>query len=196
MPSYSSSRLPADDWLGLLRPVGLVVAPAVLNALQLFPNQSTAYLSSVQRQLEGLLEDVEGPNGQPLAVVPSFHLLATELLDWGEADLVPAAELQSVPEVVLAEYGETLRPTHGVPAFEPPTAESSAGAESATKLQALVLDLTQWCDASGKPDPQWGRDFDAAWNPSGHGWDTTPQQRFERLLKETEIPIGLLFNGS
>jgi hypothetical protein len=196
MPSHASTRLPADDWLGLLRPVGLVVAPAVLNALQLFPNQSTAYLSSVQRQLEGLLEDVEGPNGQPLAVVPSFQLLATDLLDWGEADLVPAAELQSVPEVVLAEYGETLRPTHGVPAFEQPTAESSAGAESATKLQALVLDLTQWCDASGKPDPQWGRDFDTPWNPSGHGWDATPQQRFERLLKETEIPIGLLFNGS
>jgi len=196
MPSHASTRLPADAWLGLLRPVGLVVAPSVLNALQLFPNQSTAYLSSVQRQLEGLLEEVEGPNGQPLAVVPSFQLLATDLLDWGEADLVPAAELQSVPEVVLAEYGETLRPTNGVPAFEQPTAESSAGAESATKLQALVLDLTQWCDASGKPDPQWGRDFDAAWNPSGHGWDATPQQRFERLLKETEIPIGLLFNGS
>ena len=196
MPSHASTRLPADDWLGLLRPVGLVVAPAVLNALQLFPNQSTAYLSSVQRQLEGLLEEVEGPNGQPLAVVPSFQLLATDLLDWGEADLVPAAELQAVPEVVLAEYGETLRPTHGVPAFEQSTAGSSPGAESATKLQALVLDLTQWCDAGGKPDPQWGRDFDAAWNPSGHGWDATPQQRFERLLKETEIPIGLLFNGS
>lgn len=97
MPSHASTRLPADDWLGLLRPVGLVVAPAVLNALQLFPNQSTAYLSSVQRQLEGLLEEVEGPNGQPLAVVPSFQLLATDLLDWGEADLVPAAELQAVP---------------------------------------------------------------------------------------------------
>ncbi|MEN9541385.1 MAG: hypothetical protein RLZZ459_1476, partial [Cyanobacteriota bacterium] len=188
MPSHASTRLPADDWLGLLRPVGLVVAPAVLNALQLFPNQSTAYLSSVQRQLEGLLEEVEGLNGQPLTVVPSFQLLATELLDWGEADLVPATELQAVPEVVLAEYGETLRPSHGVPAFEQPTADSSPGAESATKLQALVLDLTQ----SG----EWGRDFDAAWNPSGHGWDATPQQRFERLLKETEIPIGLLFNGS
>jgi len=55
---------------------------------------------------------------------------------------VPAAELQAVPEVVLGETSETLRPTHGVPAFEQPTAESSPGAESATKLQALVLDLT------------------------------------------------------
>jgi hypothetical protein len=173
-----------EQWLGLVQPVGLVVAPAVLSALQLFPNQSTPYLSARQRQLEGLLEEVEGPGGQPLAVVPSFALLSTELLDWGDADLVAPAELQAVPEVVLAEYGETLRPTHGVPKFE------------GEGLQALVLDLTQWRNAHGQPDPQWGRDLDAPWNPTGNGWDATPQQRFERLLKETEIPIGLLFNGS
>jgi hypothetical protein len=172
-----------DQWLGLVQPVGLVVAPAVLSALQLFPNQSTPYLSARQRQLEGLLEEVEPPGCQPLAVVPSFALLSAELLDWGDTDLVAASELASVPEVVLAEYGETLRPTHGVPKFE------------GEGLQALVLDLTQWRDSGGKPDPQWGRDFDANWNPTGHGWDATPQQRFERLLKETEIPIGLLFNG-
>jgi len=165
-----------EQWLGLVQPVGLVVAPAVLSALQLFPNQSTPYLSVRQRQLEGLLEEMERPGDQPLAVVPSFQLLATELLDWGEADLVAASELEAVPEVVLAEYGETLRPTHGVPKFE------------GEGLQALVLDLTQ-CR-------EWGRDFDANWNPTGHGWDATPQQRFERLLKETEIPIGILFNGS
>ena len=165
-----------EQWLGLVQPVGLVVAPAVLSALQLFPNQSTPYLSARQRQLEGLLEEMERPGDQPLAVVPSFQLLATELLDWGEADLVSASELEAVPEVVLAEYGETLRPTHGLPKFE------------GEGLQALVLDLTQ-CR-------EWGRDFDANWNPTGHGWDATPQQRFERLLKETEIPIGILFNGS
>jgi hypothetical protein len=193
-----------EQWLGLVQPVGLVVAPAVLSALQLFPNQSTPYLSARQRQLEGLLEEVEGPGGQPLAVVPNLALLATDLLDWGEADLVAAAELQAVPEVVLAEYGETLRPTHGVPKFEvamaaadgPGGETTTKGSTASSQLQALVLDLTQWRDAGGKPDPQWGRDFDANWNPTGHGWDATPQQRFERLLKETEIPIGLLFNGS
>jgi hypothetical protein len=146
-----------DQWLGLVQPVGLVVAPAVLSALQLFPNQSTPYLSARQRQLEGLLEEVEPAGCQPLAVVPSFALLSAELLDWGDADLVAAPELASVPEVVLAEYGETLRPTHGVPKFE------------AEGLQALVLDLTQWRDSGGKPDPQWGREFDANWNPQVMG---------------------------
>jgi hypothetical protein len=53
-----------EQWLGLVQPVGLVVAPAVLSKLALFPNQGTPYLASRQRQLEGLLEEVEGPDGQ------------------------------------------------------------------------------------------------------------------------------------
>ncbi|MCS5700152.1 BREX-1 system adenine-specific DNA-methyltransferase PglX [Cyanobium sp. FGCU-52] len=133
---------------------------------------------------------MDGLNGDPVKVVPSFQQLAIELLDWSEADLlnadslVGASALDTVPEVVLSEYGETLRPTHGVPK------------EGAEGLQALVLDLTQWRDTSGTLAPQWGRDLDAPWNPTGNGWDATPQQRFERLLKESEHPIGLLFNGA
>jgi hypothetical protein len=163
-------------WLGLVQPVGLVVAPAVLTKLELFPNQGTAYLASRQRQLEALLEEVEDRSGEPIQVVPSFQVLAEELLDWGPCDLKPAEELDPLPAVLLEEYGETLRPTHGVPKFE------------GEGLQALVLDLTQLGEA--------GRDFDKPWNPTGHGWDATPQQRFERLLKETEHPIGILFNGA
>ena len=165
-----------EQWLGLVQPVGLVVAPAVLAKLELFPNQSTAYLSSLQRQLEALLEERDSAGGDPIQVVPGFPLLATDLLAWGDTDLVAASAMADVPEVVLSEYGETLRPTHGVPKFE------------GEGLQVLVLDLT----ALG----EWGRDFDAPWNPTGNGWDATPQQRFERLLKETEHPIGILFNGA
>ena len=173
-----------EQWLGLVQPVGLVVAPAVLTKLELVPNQSTKRLSAMQLQLEGLLEKVDGLNGDPVMVVSSFQQLAIELLDWSDSDLVEAKALETVPEVVLSEYGETLRPTHGVPKLD------------GEGLQALVLDLTQWRDASGTLTPQWGRHLDAAWNPTGNGWDATPQQRFERLLKETENPIGLLFNGT
>ena len=152
MPPFTPGPHTHEQWLGLVQPVGLVVAPAVLSALQLYPNQSTPYLSARQRQLEGLLEEVEGPGGQPLAVVPSFALLATDLLDWGEADLLDAegllaaTELERLPEVVLAEYGETLRPTHAVPRCESAPAASKddaggkpAAASAASTLQALVV---------------------------------------------------------
>jgi hypothetical protein len=192
MPPSTPGTHTHEQWLGLVQPVGLVVAPAVLSKLALFPNQGTPYLASRQRQLEGLLEDVEGPDGQLLKVVPSFQLLAEELLAWGEADLISAKELETPPQVVLREYNETLRPTHGVPKFE----GAAEGSNATPQLQALVLDLTQWRNAKEEPDPQWGLPFDEPWNPSGHGWDATPQQRFERLLKETEHPIGILFNGA
>jgi hypothetical protein len=171
-----------EQWLGLVQPVGLVVAPAVLTKLELVPEQRTARLSALQLVLTTLLDEVDGWNGEPLQVVPGLRLLLTELLDWRDDDLLDEEALvaargpEGVPEVVLSEYGETLRPTHGVPKLE------------GEGLQALVMDLTTL--------GEWGRDFDAPWNPSGHGWDATPQQRFERLLKETEHPIGLLFNGS
>ena len=172
-----------EHWLGLVQPVGLVVAPTVLTKLEVFPNQGTPYLSALQRQLEALLEEQENAGGEPVQVVPSFGQLATDLLDWGESDLVAASALDSVPEVVLREYNETLRPTHG--------AEIEGEG-----LQALVLDLTQWRNREGQLEPQWDRDFDAPWNPTGQGWDASPQQRFERLLKESEHPIGILFNGT
>ena len=173
-----------EQWLGLVQPVGLVVAPAVLTKLELMPEQRTARISALQLLLTGLLDEADGINDQPVNVVCSFRQLATELLDWRENDLVEASALETVPEVVLSEYGETLRPTHGVLKLE------------GEGLQALVLDLSQWRNASGTITPQWDLDLDAAWNPTGNGWDATPQQRFERLLKETEHPIGMLFNGT
>lgn len=44
------------------------------------PGGGPGCLASRQHQLEGLLEDGEGPDGQLLRVVPSFQLLAEELL--------------------------------------------------------------------------------------------------------------------
>jgi hypothetical protein len=192
-----------EQWLGLVQPVGLVVAPAVLAKLELVPNQSTAYLAARQRQLEALLQEVDGPGGQgpngqgpngqgptgqPLQVVPSFAALATELLDWAEADLLPFEQLQprpevGLPEVRLAEYGETLRPTHAVPTFD----AAGKGSEAGTKLQALVLDLTQWRDANGELKPQWGLDFDKPWNPK-HGADDHQIGRGIRIKRHRGEP--------
>jgi hypothetical protein len=95
MPPSTPNLQTHTAWLGLVQPVGLVVAPAVLSKLELFPNQGTAYLSARQRQLEALLEERENAGGEPIQVVPSFQLLATELLDWGEADLIAAFASQA-----------------------------------------------------------------------------------------------------
>ncbi|MFX5586947.1 hypothetical protein ABTE16_19580, partial [Acinetobacter baumannii] len=39
-------------------------------------------------------------------------------------------------------------------------------------------------------------EFDEGSVESKHGWYASPQAKFERLLRETEIPVGLLVNSS
>jgi hypothetical protein len=39
-------------------------------------------------------------------------------------------------------------------------------------------------------------DFDRRQSSGDQGWRASPQERFERLLRETEVQLGLLFNGS
>ncbi|MCS5700274.1 BREX-1 system adenine-specific DNA-methyltransferase PglX [Cyanobium sp. FGCU-52] len=159
-----------QEWLGLVQPVGLVVAPVVLTRLGLFPESQPRALAESQRRLLDLLEEVETPTAEVISAVPRFEDLAAELLSWEPEDLVPAERFPAPILVELADYGDVLRPTHAIPA---PSKEGS--------FQALVQELPL------------GTGFHEPLRESG--WEATPQQRFERLLKESEHPIGLLFNG-
>ena len=159
-----------QEWLGLVQPVGLVVAPVVLTRLGLFPESGPRALADGQRRLLDLLEELEDPDGDIVSAVGHFETLASELLSWDPGDLITYERFSAPIEVALAEYGELLRPSHGLPA---------PGQDG--KLQALVQELPT------------GTGFDEPLK--GAGWEATPQQRFERLLKESEHPIGLLFNG-
>ena len=39
-------------------------------------------------------------------------------------------------------------------------------------------------------------DFDATSESEDRHWQASPQARFERLLRENDIPVGLSFNGA
>ena len=83
MPPAIPSKATHEQWLGLVQPVGLVVAPAVLSKLELFPNQGTAYLAARQRQLEALLR-----RGVPAVAggVPGFVEVAAPRIQRGEIE--------------------------------------------------------------------------------------------------------------
>ena len=167
-----------QEWLGLVQPVGLVVAPVVLDRLGLFPEAGTARLADGQRRLKELLKPVQDASDNSLEVVSDFPALLEELLDWQTGDLVEAAAADPAVEVRLDDYNDVLRPTHLVPAIE---AEATGG----SPWQALVQLLPAGTGFDDLP-----RDRDTT-----SGWQATPQQRFERLLKDSEHPLGLLFNG-
>jgi hypothetical protein len=160
----------------MAQPVGLVVEPVVLNRLGIFPESSTTVLADWQQRLEQLLED-QAAGEQWLSAAPSFELFCQEVLAWQPGDLRKPEELAAPVAVTLDDVDDVLRPDWVVP-------EPSQG-DGPLKAQLLVQELPL------------GTPFDAL--PKGADgrrcWEATPQQRLERLLKESEHPIGLLWNG-
>jgi hypothetical protein len=165
-----------EEWKGMAQPVGLVVEPVVLNRLGIFPESATTVLADWQQRLEQLLED-QPVGEQWLSVAPSFELFCQEVLAWEPGDLRKPEELAVPVAVTLDDYDEVLRPDWVVP-------EPSQG-DGPLKAQLLVQELPAGTPFDALPKGADGR----------RSWEATPQQRLERLLKESEHPIGLLWNG-
>ena len=99
--------------------------------------------------------------------LPHLRALAHDVLGWEDGDLVEPPDSLLVP---LPEYGEVLRPTWAVP-------EAAGGAG----FQALAVELPP------------SLPFDKP--RADTGWQASPQARLERLLRESGVPVGLLWNG-
>ena len=162
-----------QEWLGYVQPVGLVVSiPAMLDA-NVRINQNIA--PNHRRFLEALPADKDG---EPIPEVADFPQFVQAVLGWSEGDLYGSPGAPPLPEnleVPLPDYNETLRPSYALREFEPP-----AGAREWILL-VKVLPM--------------GIDFDAVEDVDARHWQASPQAKFERLLRQTQIPIGLLFNG-
>ena len=172
----SPEELAHQEWLGYVQPVGLVVSiPAMLEA-QCYVNKNIVgeharFLACLPRESSG-------------EIVPELRDLAEftqKVLGWEAEDLktVPqntalADEMASL-EVVLPQYHETLRPTHTVPVFKP--------AEGQNPWMMLIQELENGVDLD-QPDEA----------DSARHWHAAPQAKFERLLRETGVPVGLLSN--
>lgn len=166
------------DWIGLLQPVGLVVSPPALLAAQAFPDknilkeqQALLALITPPAPKDGEKKSVERP---PLPL--SFEALATQVLGWKPNKLAGTPSGSALPEsleLVLPEFGETLRPTFAVPAVKEDDAE----------WMMLVQELAD------------GVSFDELPAEETKKWHASPQIRLERLLRETGVAIGILANG-
>lgn len=94
-------------------------APCGVQQAGLVPERRKARLSALQQLFTCLLNEADVVKSGPVKVVSSLRQPAIEPLDCGEADLldkealVAAGGPESVPEVVLSEYGETLCTCHG-----------------------------------------------------------------------------------
>jgi hypothetical protein len=159
------------QWLGYLQPQGLVVAPAALVDCQAYLSQNVV---AEQQRLQSLLltKPVTNTESKPGITLTQ---LCVDLLGWDRADLVDGATTGI--ESVLAEYHETLRPDFAVRDPEP--------LDAARPWALLIRDLPHGTD----PDQDADLEHDRQWRASH-------QARFERLLRESQVPAGLLHFGT
>jgi hypothetical protein len=172
-----------QEWLGYLQPLGLVVAPAAMvDAGWVVTRSGSELIERQERYREAIQSlssasdsadpDPEADGDTRTRGFPQLQTLLVEHLGWS------ADQIQSEPALIesysrhLPELGETLRPTALVPAAH--------GEGIQLLLQALP---------SLAPLDQKGTSGE-------HLWRATSQERFERLLRETGVEAGLLFNGS
>jgi len=175
--------MPADSlirdhqtWLGYLQPDGLVVSPAALVDSQAILDRNTLPL---QERFLPFVEEVEIDDEKGALAIKDFVTFGRDFLEWPDEFVFGINEDRPIPEslmVSLPEFGLTLSPTL---ALKNP---KSKDAENPWLL--LVENL------------QMGTDLDAHQVDDERGWKASHSRRFERLLRETKVPIGLLSNGT
>ncbi|MCP9784027.1 N-6 DNA methylase [Cyanobium sp. WKJ7-Wakatipu] len=175
-PSTADPELLAhQQWLGYLQPVGLVVAPAAMQDAGWVVARSGSELIERQQRYRDGLEPLGGDDDDADERELGFtgiETLLVEQLGWG------TDQVQSDPKLIegytreLPELGETLQPTAVVPVA------SGEGAQLLVQELPLLTPLDQKVTAGE------------------HLWRASPQERFERLLRETGVEAGLLFNGA
>ncbi len=168
MPSDPEFRA-HQQWLGYAQPVGLVVSAPALVQAGAFVNKN------IVREQQRLIGLAQGQERSEIADLPRF---CREFLGWEARDLAGAPggpELPKALDVAISEYGEVLSPTYAVP----------DGDKQGSWLMLLQTVPT-------------GLDFDTVEERrrDDHHWHASPQARFDRLLRETELSVGLLSNGT
>jgi hypothetical protein len=159
-----------QEWLGYVQPVGLVVSiPALLSN---GAHVNRHILPTHQRFLTALPHDAQD---NVIPEIRDFPAFAQTVLGWEAGDLLPATSIEAL-EVTLKAFNETLRPTYAVKEFQPK--------EPDHPWLLLVQILST------------GTDLDALQDESQQHWHAAPHAKFERLLRETKVPIGLLCNGT
>jgi hypothetical protein len=159
-----------QEWIGYVQPVGLVVSiPALLGA-QAHVNRNIAPVQA--RFISCLPRDKAD---EVIAELRDFSRFVTTVFDWKESDLLDAEPLNDL-HVVLPEYHETLKPTFAVKDVQPKDAKNP------------WLMLIKCMPVGGS--------LDEIQHGDTRHWQASAHAKFERLLRETEVPLGLLSCGT
>jgi len=164
------------EWIGFVLPTGLVVsAPALVRAGAILDRRDV----EGQRLLRACVEEREfDPREGSAPYLPDFRVFAESVLDWSFSPTGYAGTTECpIPtelEVPFSDSGEILSPDFAVREPDP--------RDGTSPWQLLVKVL----------EP--GDDFDRVVRNPGQ-LDLSAHGRMERLLRQTGVAAGLLFNG-
>jgi hypothetical protein len=164
------------EWIGFVRPVGLVVsAPALVRAGAILGQRDIEGQRLVRDKVQERKFD---SREEPEPYLPAFHQFAESVLGWtfspkGYAGTASSPVPQEL-ELALTDYGETLRPDFAVRELEP--------LDGRPPWQLLVQVI------------ETGLDFDHSLRGDGQ-LEASPHGRMERLLRGIGVLAGLVFNG-
>jgi hypothetical protein len=159
---------PNVEWLGHVQPVGLVVAPIVLARYGLNPEIQTRTDTEAAKEFIAPKPDDGGAKAaDPRALGDPWAFFAG-VLGWRAAQVAGAHGGPALPEDLFLKVEESdteIAPDWAVAAPE-------GGWQILVRVEPPGV----------KPDERGAL----------AGWEATPHQRFERLLREKQIPIGVL----
>jgi hypothetical protein len=157
-------RDPDLEWIDHVQPVGLVVASRVLEELGLTPIRQTPVDS-------GTVAELMNPSEDGASLTDAWQFV-TSVLGWEARYVAGSPDGPLIPPdlfISLPEHSTVLQPTWAV-----------ADPVELGRWQLLVhLELA-------------GVDPDA--RTTADGWEATPHQRFERLLRDTGVHAGILIS--
>ena len=160
-------------WIGYLQPDGLVVSAAALVDSGVVIDRGK--LAEHQQAFAVFTHEIDIDDKSARAIVQLADFLCG-FLQWRKEylaglDGIPIPDELSVP---LPEFGETLTPTFALKNPKP--------ADGEQPWLILIKQLPN------------GTDLDAAHSGQDERWSASASRRFERLLRETRIAIGLISN--
>ena len=156
------NRDPDLEWLDLIRPTGLVLSPTVIKERGLVPERQTAADSAALRRL---------PDSEDGPALPEPWRLFAEILGWDAAlRRRRTGRARRCPTTSPSPSRSTTRRS------APDWAVQGFGEDAPWQLLVRLEPAGVDPDRRGEAD----------------GWEATPHQRFERLLRETGVLVGVL----
>ena len=181
------------EWIGFVRPTGLVVsAPALVKAGVILNRRDIAGQNLLRECVENGADSTGTTTDNREPVLPDFRQFAERVLGWSFSPKgyagIPKAPIPPDLELPLPESGDVFKPDFAV--RSEPVRASRRPVSPMEGEQAEASSLWQLLVGIHQP----GEDLDRA-TANGGGLELSPHGRMERLLRHTGVPAGLLFNG-